>query len=155
MSITHTEPELELQASLARFETCLETPVVAGELIGWTDALQGAWSGLSAQVRQHLTELHPRLYQQISNQDPELLPRTEKLQAEDTGIAQDRAVFDRLLQHFVEHTPRFEPDEEKIANHTRSLVSKGIALVNRVRKQEVAVQTWFVEAFTRDRGVAD
>jgi len=155
MVTTHAEPELELKASLDRFETRLNTPMIAGELIGWADALQGEWSDFTAHVRQHLAELHPQLYQQISAEDPELLPRTEKLRAEDAEIVNDSEVFDRLLHHFADHAPRFEPDEEKIANHTKSLVDKGVALVNRVRKQETAVQTWFIEAFTRDRGVAD
>jgi hypothetical protein len=155
MVMTHTEPAQKLKAALDRFETCLDTPVMAGELIGWVDALQAAWSDFTIHVRQHLVELHPRLYQQIANQDPELLPRTEKLRAEDAEIAQERDTYDRLLHHFAEHAPKFEPDEEKIASQATSLVDKGIALVNRVRKQEVAVQTWFVEAFTRDCGVAD
>lgn len=155
MVMTHTEPELELKASLARFETCLDTPMMAGELVEWVGELQGTWTDFATQVRQHLAELHPRLYQQISNQDPELLPRTEKLQAEDAGIEEDCDAFDRLLHRFAEHAPSFEPDEEKIANHAKSLVDEGIALVSRVRKQEVGVQTWFVEAFTRDCGVAD
>jgi len=35
------------------------------------------------------------------------------------------------------------------------LVDDGIEFITRMRKQEAAVQAWFVEAFTRDRGVAD
>ncbi len=155
MVMTYTDSELELKASLVQFETFLDTPMMAGELVDWVSELRRTWSDFSTYVRRHLTELHPRLYQQISNQDPELLPRTEKLQAEDGEIAKDSDTFDRLVDHFAEHAPRFEPDEEKIANHAKSLVEKGIALVNRVRRQEVAVQTWFVEAFTRDCGVAD
>jgi hypothetical protein len=155
MFTTHTESQQELKTALDRLETCLDTPMMSGELVDWVDALLNAWSDSTLRVEQHLRELHPRLYQQISNQDPELLPRTDKLQAEDAEIAQDRETFDRSLHHFSEHAPKFEPDEEKIASLSKSLVDKGIALVNRVRKQEVAVQTWFVEAFTRDRGVAD
>jgi hypothetical protein len=36
----------------------------------------------------------------------------------------------------------------------KSLVDAGVELVTNVRNQEAAVQTWFVKAFTRDRGVA-
>jgi hypothetical protein len=34
-------------------------------------------------------------------------------------------------------------------------VTESLALVVRIRKQELAVRTWVVEAFTRDRGDAD
>jgi hypothetical protein len=57
-------------------------------------------------------------------------------------------------RRFAEHAPKFEPDEEKVSGHVKSLVDAGVELVTNVRKQEAAVQTWFVKAFTRDRGVA-
>jgi len=152
-SATHTDQGLK--SSLERFETCLLTPVMAGELVSWVDETQSAWTEVVAEVRQHVGELHPRQYNQIAKEDPELLPRTEKLQAEDALIEDDAEEFDRLLHRFAEHAPKFEPDEEKIATHMKSLIDDGIEFITRVRKQEAAVQTWFVEAFTRDRGVAD
>ena len=155
MLTTQTHPEHELKTALERFETCLETPVVAGELIAWFDEAQTAWADAAAQIHQHATEIHSRQYKQIAKEDPELLPLVEKLRAEDEAIDEDRDEFDRVLRRCAEQAPKFEPDEERIAGHTKALVDEGIALVNRVRKQEVAVQTWFVEAFTRDRGVAD
>ena len=155
MVATHTEPELELKAALDRFETRLNTPMMAGELIGWAEALEHEWSEFAAHVRHHAVDLHPQLDQQISAEDPGLLPRTEKLRTEDAEIVEDCEVFDRLLHNFVDQAPKFEPDEEKIASYAGSLVDKGVALANRVRKQETAMQTWFVEAFTRDRGVVD
>ena len=155
MPMTQTEPEHELKTALDVFETCLETPVMAGELLAWVDELQNAWADVSGQMHGHVAEIHPRQYQQISKEDPELLPKIEKLTAEDEAIDEDRAEFDRRLRRCGEIAPQFEPDEEESAEHIQALVDEGIALVTRVRKQEVAVQTWFVEAFTRDRGVAD
>ncbi len=155
MFTTHTEPEHELRLSLERFETCLVTPMMAGELLSWVDELQNAWTDAFAHVRQHATELHPRQYQQISKADPELLPRTEKLQAEDAEIDEDCDEFARHLHRFAEHAPKFEPDEEKIAGHAKTLVDDGVEFITRVRKQEAAVHAWFTEAFTRDCGVAD
>jgi hypothetical protein len=149
----HTEQALK--ESLERFEHCLVTPVMAGELAFWVNEAQAAWVDVVAEVRKHVNELHPRQYKQISKEDPELLPRTEKLQAEDFAIEEDGEEFERLIHRFVEHAPKFEPDEEKIAKHLKTLVDDGIEFITRVRKQEAAVQTWFMEAFTRDRGVAD
>ena len=155
MATTHTEPDQELKTSLDRFENCLVTPMMAGELVEWVGEVQSAWADISAHVREHVTELHERQYKQISKQDPELLPRIEKLQAEDAALEVDCDEFDRLLHRFAEHAPKFEPDEEKIASHAKALVDDGIEFVTRVRKQEAAVHAWFVEAFTRDCGVAD
>jgi hypothetical protein len=155
MTATFTESERALKNSLDRFEDCLVTPVMAGELLAWVDEAQQAWNDAAILVREHLIELHPRQYKQISKEDPELLPRTEKLQAEDAQIEDDCEEFARFLHRFSEHAPKFEPDEEKIAGHTKALVDDGIEFVTRVRKQEAAVHAWFIEAFTRDRGVAD
>jgi hypothetical protein len=152
---TTTHCEQELKTSMERFEECIVTPVMSGELVSWVDEAQAAWGDFVAQVRQHVGELHRRQYGEISKEDPELLPRTETLQTEDEAIEEDAEEFGRLIHRFAEHAPKFEPDEEKITKHMKGLVDAGIALVTRVRKQEAAVQTWFVEAFTRDRGVAD
>jgi hypothetical protein len=149
----HTEQELK--SSLERFENCLVTPVMSGELTNWVGEVQGAWVGTLEQVREHVREFHPRQYKQISKEDPELLPRTEKLAAEDFAIEEDAEEFDRLMHRFAEHAPKFEPDEEKFAKHLQALVDDGIEFITRVRKQEAGVQAWFMEAFTRDRGVAD
>jgi hypothetical protein len=155
MNSTHTDAEHDLKPALDQLETCLLSPVVSGELISWSDELQAAWTDAVERVRSHVREFHPRQYKQISKEDPELLPKVEKLQAADEELEEDCDEFDRVLRRFAEHAPKFEPDEEKIAGHVNSLVDAGVELLTSVRKQEAAVQTWFVEAFTRDRGVAD
>jgi hypothetical protein len=35
------------------------------------------------------------------------------------------------------------------------LIDEGLTFIARVRKQATAIQTWFVEAFNRDRGAVD
>ncbi|MGD9632416.1 MAG: hypothetical protein AB7G28_02180 [Pirellulales bacterium] len=155
MTTFHADTEHDLKPALEQFENCLIAPVMAGELLNWTSEVQAAWCDCVAQVREHLRELHPRQYKQISKEDPELLPRTEKLQDADANLEEDCEEFERTLHRFAEHAPKFEPDEEKISSHVRSLVDGGVALVTSIRKQEAAVQAWFVEAFNRDRGVGD
>jgi hypothetical protein len=155
MTTSHSAAEHDLKPSLDRFENCLITPMMAGELVSWAVEIEAAWTDAVAQIREHLNELHPKQYKQISKEDPELFPRTEKLQAEDEALEEQCEAFDRQFRRFVEHVPKFEPDEEKIASHAKALVDAGVELVTNVRKQEAAVQTWFVEAFTRDCGVAD
>jgi hypothetical protein len=152
---TPTTSEDELKTALSAFETSLETPVVSGELTEWLDAVKQAWAELSAKVHYQAKHDHPRQYEQMSKEDPELLPRVEQLQAEDAAIEQDREKLNQLVSRTTAHAPKLEPDEEKAQHHTKKLIDDGMAFVTRVRKQEVAIQTWFVEAFNRDLGTAD
>lgn len=148
-------PERELREALETFETALATPVVAGELASWSDGAQKAWNELSVQIHYHLGHLHPRQFQQIAGEDPEMHACVEKLKAEDAKVEQDREALGRIVTRVAAHAPKFERDEEKIRQHTQHLIDTGLAFVARIRKQEIAIQTWFMEAFNRDRGVAD
>ena len=145
----------ELKAALATFETSLLTPTVSGELAAWFEEVQKSWEEASAQIHFHVKHLHPRQYDEISKQDPELLPRIEKLQVEDDAIEQQRAHLSQLIGRVGQHAPKLEPDEEKAQKHVRTIVDAGTAFLIQVRKQNVAVQTWYVEAFSRDRGAVD
>jgi hypothetical protein len=147
--------ENELKGALSAFETSLATPVISGELADWLDAVKKSWAAASAQVQHQARERHPQQYDEISKADPELFPRVEQLQAEDEAIEADRATLDNLVARMSEHVPKLEPDEEKAQHHTKTVTDDGMAFIARVRKQEVALQTWFVEAFNRDRGSVD
>lgn len=155
MTSTHADVEHDLKPALEQLETCLLSPIMSGELVSWSDEVQAAWTEAVERVRYHVRELHPRQYKQISKQDPELLPKTEKLQDADEALEEECEEFGRVLRRFAEHAPKFEPDEEKIAGHVQALVADGVELLTNIRKQEAAVQTWFVEAFTRDSGSGD
>jgi hypothetical protein len=153
MAQTHTQNDLKLV--LAAFETSLATPIVSGELPRWIEEVQHAWEHTSAEIHDQVKHLHPRQFEQISSQDPELLPRVEQLKAEDEAIEQDRERLNQAVRRVSQHAPKMEPDEEKAQKYTKSLVDEGMAFIARVRKQEVALQTWFVEAFNRDGGAVD
>jgi hypothetical protein len=146
--------ENELKDSLAVLETSLATPLVSGELADWLDTVNGAWAKVSAHIQDWFEHGHASQFEQIAAADPELLPRVEQLQAEDAAIEQARQAFDQTMTRTALHVPKLEPDEEKAQQHVKKLIDEGMALVTRVRKQEVAVQTWFVEAFNRDRGTS-
>lgn len=147
--------ENELKATLSAFETSLATPVVSGELAEWVGAVEKSWAEASAQVHYEIRHRHPRQYEQMSKEDPELLPRVEQLQGEDAAIEQEREKLSHTVARTAQHVPKLEPDEERAQQHTKKLVDEGMAFIARVRKQEVAIQTWFVEAFNRDRGAVD
>lgn len=148
-------PQENLKTALANFETGLVTPIVSGDLAEWLDEVKKYWSEASVQVHNHVKHLHPRQYDEISKQDPELLPRVELLKAEDDAIEQQREHLSGIIQRIAEHAPKLEPDEEKAQKHTKTMIDDGIAFLTRVRRQEAALQTWFVEAFDRDAGAVD
>ncbi len=77
------------------------------------------------------------------------------LKAEDEAIECDLEKLGHTMSRMAEHLPKLEPDEAKAQPHVQSLMDQSVALVARVRKQEVAVQTWFAEAFNRERGGGD
>lgn len=147
--------EDELRAALTSFETSVATPIVPGELPDWVEKLQKAWSDASAQVQYHVKHLHPRQYQEISNEDPALFQQVELLKTEDEAIELDREKLKQSVMRVAEHVPKLEPDEGKANRHLQTLIDEAVAFVIRARKQEVAVQTWFVEAFNRERGGGD
>jgi hypothetical protein len=147
--------ERELKTALAAFETSLATPVISGELESWIEAVRKSWAEASAKVRYCLTQLHPRQYEQMGKEDPELLPRIERLQAEDRAIETEVERLSEVVSRAARRAPKLEPDEEKALGHIKKLVDEGMAFVARLRKQEVALRTWYIEAFTRDRGAVD
>jgi len=151
---TPNQPD-ELKTALTSFETSLLTPSVSGELPSWLEEVQKTWAEASTQVHYYAKHLHPRQYDEMGKQDPELLPRVDLLAAEDEAIEREREQLSQLIGRVGEHAPKFEPDEEKADKYVRSLVDSGTAFLIRVRKQEVAIQTWYVEAFNRDRGPVD
>jgi hypothetical protein len=153
MSMTNLQTPL--RESLDKLEVALTTPIIAGELADWLLELRTHWDDASARLHAALDQDHPRQYQQISKEDQEMFAIVEKLQAEDAAIAEESESFGRLLARVAEHAPKFKPDEEKLLHHTEALLNAGLALIVRIKKQEVALQTWFIEAFTRDRGIAD
>jgi len=148
-------PEAELRAALDRFETSLETPIVSGDLASWGENLKCAWAEVNSQVHFQSKHLHPREYEAIANQDPALLPRVERLVAEDDAIEECRERISRTVSRFAEHAPTLEPDEGKAQQHAKVLIDDGLAFINRVRKQSVAIRTWYSEAFDRDQGAVD
>jgi hypothetical protein len=155
MSTQQAVSENALKNALTAFETSLATPVISGELANWLRGVQAAWTDASEQVHFSVKHAHPRQFEEIGSADPELLPQTEQLQAEDAAIEEERERFSTALKRSAEHIPKLEPDEGKAQQHTKKLVDEGLALITRVRKQEVAIGTWFVEAFNRDRGGGD
>jgi seryl-tRNA synthetase len=145
----------ELHDALEAFETALNTPVVSGELEDWTTALASAWRALRGAVEDQLQGPHHAQLKEIGKQDPELLPRVEQLKQEDQGIDRQLGELSERIDRLSAKAPQIEPNEGKADDERTRVMSDGVAFINRVRKQEVGIQTWFLEAFNRDLGVGD
>lgn len=147
--------ELCLKSELSRFETQLETPVVPGELPVWLQAVEQALSTLIPDLRTCIDNRHRATIEEIAKQDQELLTRVEQLKSEDRAILQEAERQVALVSSLAEQGDKLEPDEGHVAQAVRKIVDEGLQLVIRIRKQEAAISTWFMEAFDRDSGVAD
>jgi hypothetical protein len=132
-----------------------DTPIVSGELAEWSAEVSAIWAMLSPLVQQQVVRLHPKLYDEITNQDPELFAHVDKLKVEDASLEETRSCLDENVSRLVKFAPLVEPDERKFHDLQAKLRKDGVDFTNRVKQQQVAVQTWYVEAFNRDRGVAD
>jgi uncharacterized protein (DUF3084 family) len=149
-----SDPDQALRSVLETFETRLATPIVSGELADWSDALSKAWTDAAIPL-QRSGQRRQDQFKQIAAEDSELLPRVQQLQAEDDAIRHDIHKLTDQVKSLAQRARQVEPHEGKLDPEVEALRDLGVAFLNRVRRQEVAVQTWFLEAFNRDRGVAD
>lgn len=153
--MSHPPSDRELPEGLQAFEKALETPIVPGEVVAWTETVRQTCEALASPLRRALDERHRKVYGEIGEEEPELLAKIEELIQEDEEI---RDTYDRLcflVDRLIERGEELEPDEMRTAHAHEELVEEGLAFVIQVRKQELAVQTWLIEAFDRDNGTVD
>lgn len=153
--MTQTTTNTAMIDALARFEVCLETPLVPGELENWAASLRSAYHELVPALNDHLRAVHHPMLKQIAIEDPELLCHTEEMKRADQETLE---TVDRLRQ-WIEQLPELaaqvEPDEKRLEEHISSLIHDGLDLVMHIRKQETVLSTWHQEAMFRDRGNVD
>lgn len=151
----HTTTNSAFIDALERFEVCLETPLVPGEMEGWAESLRNAYHELAPVLRHHLSTVHYPMLKQIATEDPELLCHTEEMKRADHATLE---TFGRL-QQWIEQLPdvaaKIEPNEKRLEEHIGSLIHDGLELVMHIRKQETVLSTWHQEAMFRDRGTVD
>lgn len=144
-----------LERALDALEACAATPFVPGEMVGWLSATEEAFERLRPLVSRQIAETHRAQYAEISREDPELLRQVEILQEEDQEIEACVARVGERLDVLRPLVGRVEPDEKRVETVMSEFAQHILDLVQRCRKQEVALRTWFVEAFNRDRGPVD
>jgi len=145
----------ELTQALAALERALETPLVSGELVTWLQEVQQVISQLAPEIHERIEHDHPQLLAQILQQDLELASHVEQLRDEDQAIVQHFALLRRGIDELSSVAASIEPQENKLRGHRQELIQDGIEFILRLHKQEVAIDTWYREAFFRIRGVGD
>jgi len=145
----------ELSQSLAALERALETPLVSGELVAWLQEVQEDISQLGPELHQRVEREHAQLLSQIMQQDLELASHVEHLHNEGQAILQQFALLRRGIDELAAIAASIEPQENRLRNFLQDLIQAGIEFIVRLHKQEVAIDTWYREAFLRIRGVGD
>jgi hypothetical protein len=149
----------DLRARLMSLEQLLESPIVPGEMRVRFENVVDEFKCLSQEFITHRRISHEPQFNQIEEADAAMLARVDQLQEEDEYISDE---IERLMCSFadlakavqmLEELP--QNDEADLAGAVPALIGDALTLVIRIRMQENAIATWFVEAFQRDRGVAD
>ena len=144
-----------LDEALKKLETALLTPVVSGELAGWVQAVKLSSQELGVQLNDFLQSEQRRQYRQIAAEDAELLVRVQRLASEDEELIAAHKEFALSLDKLAEMVSVADRHESRAEEQRSDLEKRGTDLILRIRRHQVATDTWLNEAFYRDRGTVD
>jgi hypothetical protein len=147
--------EKDVFERLAELERAVYVPVVSGEVTQWLDAVAKAIKQVEATACDYFRVVHPELYEQIAEQDPEQNSRVQTLEQEDDEICASLQALVDFAEKLQGVGNCVESDERRLANVTKELSDRAVGLVLRIRKHETEISTWHVEAMMRDRGPVD
>lgn len=140
---------------LDRFETCLETPVIPGELSNWSQDASAALESVMQEFNKQVVGTHAAIFTDIVNQDPELHNQVDEMREFDEQLKSQIGDLEKDVRALAEYADYAEPNEVQVESHLAGTIERGLKFVIAARKQEHALTTWYLEAFERDRGVAD
>ena len=120
---------------------------------GWPT--RAALDATDAVLRDHLSGNHGPQLKSITREDKEMFANVEAVAA---GDEKSVAMLDKLLEwsaRLATATERVGPDEGRLEVEYTAFIEQGLDFVIHVRKQELALTTWLLEAFNRERGPGD
>jgi len=147
--------ETALPTALEAFETCLETPIVPGELQTWVANAQKSCAGVVATLKQHVPIWHKPVIEQIGRQDPELATRVKQLRDEDAALLRRAQQVNAEADSLAADASELASHDPRMIEEVRKFIDSGLKWIIRIRRQEAALTTWYQESFNRDRGVVD
>lgn len=143
-----------LQETMAKLETALLTPPIAGELLAWIRAVQEAAATFATDWACYVHSVQHVRYAEIAGNDPELLTSVQHMVEADQQLLEDFARFQEDLHELCCRAQKVDKHESKLAEHRQRLEDAGINIIVHIKKQQAAAATWLAEALYRDRGVA-
>jgi hypothetical protein len=147
--------EKDIFRRLEQLERAVNVPLVSGEVDRWLESVTASAQSAEATICEYYREVHPQLFQQIAELDPEQYPRVQKLEEGDEAICTSLRETVDLARKLQSSVSLVEPDERLLSKATKELTDRVIAVVLRTRKHETEISTWHVEAMIRDGGAGD
>ena len=154
-AVAYAAEDRRFREAVDRFETALLTPQVAGEVAAWADSLLQAWRGLTPLLCRRIDDVHRPQYKEIAREDPENLARVAHLKAEDEAILSCLEKLGVTINELSQCASILPREETPLQDATAGVVECGGKFLLKLKAQEVAVRTWLMEAFNRERGVGD
>ena len=140
---------------VAALEDALSVPQVPGELSDWAENACQAAQQLAQALEVELSELRGQQFGDILKQDPALAPRVEEMRRADTEQLHVCQRLAKQLCTIEDQSEKRSEAETSLHERVAHLTECGLRLVVDLRKQDAAIDTWFQEAFQRDRGEGD
>ena len=140
---------------LQRLETALDTPPVPGELRTWASTLRKTFAETTHQILEHIEHVHPEQFEEIEQENSELLARVTGLREEDCKNREWCRSLEHQFAELEANAARAGADEKQAMDQQQKLLEEGLRFVMNVRRQETAIRTWIEEAFDRDTGLGD
>lgn len=147
--------ENQFLASLARFETSIEAPIVPGEMATWLRTAREACREAGNLFGNEVDDAHEQLRSEIIREDIALAPRVRELKQKHEELRTQWITIRMELEQLCEKAEQAEPHEAKLEDEVARFTKQALAFVIAARTHETAITTWYVEAFHRDRGIAD
>jgi hypothetical protein len=147
--------EQALVQTIAKTESALLSPPLAGDLAAWIGGVQEAAATLALELATWQRTVLHRQYKEILKADPEMSGKVEKLMAEDNDLLKQVADFHERLHELAEAAAHVDRDERRLAEPQKRLEKLGVELLVSIKKHQVATTTWLQEAHFRDNGVKD
>lgn len=144
-----------LAECLERLEHHLELPHVSGELHWWSDEVVRLLREAEGHVRAAVAEEHPRSFDAIRKNHPNLFKEVEKLRQDDAGLITSLDSVLRHAEQFDAQTDETVLAEQQFHDKRERLIHEGLSFVLQVRRQRSAVATWLAESLQRENGSGD
>jgi hypothetical protein len=147
--------ENDLKSAMEKLETCLVTPIVSGEMETWTESVRESFDAVLEPLKEWLVSTGKKQLKSMAQQDSELLPRVDQLRQQGDELLVEAEEFRKMIARAAVKSEQVEPNEGLAVKDVSETMKRGLAFVLQYRTYSVALDTWFNEAFNRDRGVAD